>query len=69
LVIDAWIRLGRHTVERELDEKRHALRIEFREGTGTAMMYFGWVPEGGSEQAVPMEALYHDATQEKLYGQ
>ncbi len=65
-VIDAWGQIGRHTVEVPLDEKSHRLQIEFHEGTGTAMMYFGWVPEGGTEQAVPMEALYHDADQEKL---
>ena len=64
--IDAWNRLGRHTKEVLLDDKPHLLQIEHHEGLGTAMMYFGWVPEGGAEQAVPMEALYHDADQEKL---
>jgi hypothetical protein len=66
LVIDAWTRMGRHTVEVPLDEKPHLLQLEHHEGIATAMMYFGWVPEGGAEQAVPMEALYHDAAQATL---
>jgi hypothetical protein len=65
-VIDAWGQIGRHTAEVPLDDKPHLLQLEHHEGEGAAMMYFGWVPEGGAEQAVPMEALYHDAAQEKL---
>jgi WD40 repeat protein len=68
LVIDAWARPGRQVAQYLLNEKPHLLQIEHHEGVGTAMMYFGWVPEGGVEQAVPMEALYHDATQEKALG-
>jgi hypothetical protein len=30
------------------------------------MMVLGWTPPGGSEAAVPAEALFHDLTQEKL---
>jgi hypothetical protein len=68
LVIDQWNKVGRHTAEVVLNGRLHELRIEFREGVGTAMMVFAWIPPGGSEQVVPREALYHDATQAKLLG-
>jgi hypothetical protein len=67
LVIDSWGKMGRQTARWVLDEKPHPLRLEHHEGVGEAMMYFGWAREGGSpEQAVPLEALYHDQTQAKV---
>jgi WD40 repeat protein/serine/threonine protein kinase len=59
---------ARLTRDVDLDDQPHHLRIEFREYKGGATMVLGWVPEGGQEQAVPMEALYHDAQQRKLLG-
>ncbi len=65
-VSDARGRLGRHSAEVVLDDKPHLLQMEHHEVAGAAMMYFGGVPEGGTEQAVPTEALYHDDTQATL---
>jgi hypothetical protein len=66
-VIDTWDKGGRQTAMVALDDKAHLLRLEHREGIGLAMMYFGWLPEGGlAEQAVPPESLFHDPAQEKL---
>jgi WD40 repeat protein len=67
LLIDGWDRIGRQTAQVTLDEKPHLLVLEYHEGVGLASMYLGWSQEGGfTEQAVPMDALFHDAAQDKL---
>ena len=65
LVKDVWTTAGRHVVEVTLSDRPYRLRVEYREGTGHAMMIFGYV-DGGTDRPIPAEWLFHDEKQEKL---
>jgi WD40 repeat protein len=68
-VLDSWKEGGRKTATVALGNKPHLLVLEYHEGIGQAMMYFGWQQDNGfAEQPVPLEALYHDADQAKVLG-
>jgi hypothetical protein len=66
VVLDSWGKTGRTTTPLVLEERPYRLVVEHHEGVGLALMYLGWIPGDGPEQAVPTEALYHDPVQEKL---
>jgi WD40 repeat protein len=69
VVLDNWDRGGRTETTITLDEPAYELMVDFHEGIGTAMMIFGWRPEGAAEaEPIPMEAFYHDLAQEKVLG-
>jgi WD40 repeat protein len=66
-VLDNWDKTGRYSTTVTLDDKPHRLRVEHHEGVGLAAMSFRWALDCGfAEQAVPLEALYHDLAQEKV---
>jgi hypothetical protein len=62
LIIDLWRGqfLTRGAAEVELNDRAHALRIEYFEAVSTASMSFRWQQVGGfPEEAVPPTALFH----------
>jgi hypothetical protein len=67
LVLDTWRKQGKHSVAVPLTDKQ-LLTIEYHEGVGTASIFFSWIPPGGFEQPVPMEALYHTDAERKVLG-
>ncbi len=71
LVLDGNIAIdwGGKSVSSEvlLSGQPHALLLEFREATGPARVHLLWSLEGGfKEQAIPLDALYHDVKEERL---
>ena len=64
-ILDTWTTGVEGTVEVSLTTRPYQLKLESREGSGPAMMIFGW-KSAGVHRVVPMEWLYHEEQLEKL---
>jgi serine/threonine protein kinase len=68
-LIDTWGKVGQESVDVVLSAKPHTLRLEFHDITATAGVHLSWSLEGGfKERMISLDALYHEAKDERLLG-